>query len=255
VVATMLSNPQTGWYAWHDYNPAAVGGGQVKFEQVGTTTFITWDGVYTFSGTTAAAANQVQFQFDSASGIVVIAFGTVAAATSTLPTGEPHLVGFSPGGASIDPGSATFATDLPLTTSALEQAAMQLSASPTPVSSAVAGSTVVYTTTGINEFAPGAGLFIAVNVLSIGQLNPGVDLFFIGAPGCKAYVASLDVLQNMVGVTPTNSVSLPLPAGLPAGIGIFSQTISLIAPNSLPNGQNAFGMTVSNGVASVIASW
>ena len=34
-VATMLSNPQTAWYSWHDYNPAAAGSGQVKFEQVG----------------------------------------------------------------------------------------------------------------------------------------------------------------------------------------------------------------------------
>ncbi len=255
-VGTMLGNPQTGWYAWHDYNPGAAGSGQVKFEEVGTTTYITWDGVFNYGGTTVADANQVQFQFDSATGIVVIAFGTVSAAAHTgFVTGEPHLVGYSPGGASVDPGSMTFATDLPFTTSALDQLAMQLSASPAPVSSATSGSTVVYTTTNINEFAPGAGIYIGINVLSIGQLNPGVDLFFLGAPGCRAYIASLDVLQNMVGVTPTGTASLPLPAGLPSGLSVFSQSIALIAPNSLPNGQNAFGMTVSNGVESKIGSW
>ena len=68
-----------------------------------------------------------------------------------------------------------------------------------------------------------------------------------------ALIGSLDVILNMVGVTPTQSVLFPIPAGVPVGTTIWSQSASLIAPNSLPNGQNAFGLTTSNGVETFIS--
>ena len=106
------------------------------------------------------------------------------------------------------------------------------------------------------EFAPGAGIYVGINILSLTQIPaPGVDLAIIGAPGCPALIGSLDVTLNLVGVTPTNTSALPLPAGLPSGIQIFAQSAALIVPNSLPNGQNAFGLTTSNGIASTIGTW
>jgi hypothetical protein len=56
----------------------------------------------------------------------------------------------------------------------------------------------------------------------------------------------------MVGFTSTNSVTFPLPAGVPPGFQLYSQSVGLVTPFSLPNGQNAFGLTVSNGVRSYI---
>ena len=51
-----------------------------------------------------------------------------------------------------------------------------------------------------------------------------------------------------MGVTPTQTVTFPIRAGLPAGLELYSQSVALILPGSLPNGQNAFGMTLSNGM-------
>ncbi|MFY9341980.1 MAG: hypothetical protein WAT39_05805 [Planctomycetota bacterium] len=256
-VATMLANPQTGWYSWHDYNPAAVGSGQVKFEQVSPSlATITWDGVYNYSGTTAAAASTFQFQFDSSSGIVTIAYLTVSASTHTLVAGEPHLVGYSPAGASSDPGSITFATALPVTVGSVEMLPLSLAASPPPVSSAAAGSTTTFTTSNIPEFAPAAGLFVAVHIMSIGQIAaPGLDLGFIGAPGCPALVPTLDYTQAMVGASATQSVTFAWPAALPIGTTLYSQSAALFVPGSLPNGQNPFGMTTSNGIKSITGEW
>src|SRR5262249_21344836 len=63
-VATMLSAPQTAWWAWHDFNPAIVGSGLVKFEEIAGVAYITWDGVWDYGGTAAANASTQQFQFD-----------------------------------------------------------------------------------------------------------------------------------------------------------------------------------------------
>ena len=108
----------------------------------------------------------------------------------------------------------------------------------------------------IPEFAPGAGLYIALNILSLGQVAaPGIDLGFIGAPGCPGLVQSLDVTQSMVGTSPTQTVSFAVPASVSLGLQFFSQSAALITPNSLPNGQNAFGLTTSNGLASTTGQW
>lgn len=101
VVNTFLNAPQTGWWSWHDLNPAA--GGQVKFEEVGGIAYITWDNVRNFSGTTTADDNTFQLQFDTASGIVNFAYQTMSA------TGNGFLVGYSPGGPSNNPGSVHLA--------------------------------------------------------------------------------------------------------------------------------------------------
>jgi hypothetical protein len=131
---------------------------------------------------------------------------------------------------------------------------MSLSASPNPISTPTIGTTVTYQTDNMPEFAPGAGIFVGVNILSLSTIPaPGVDLFFIGAPGCAALIGSLDVVLNMVGVSSSQSVLFPIPAGVPVGTTIWSQSAALIAPNSLPNGQNAFGLTTSNAVETFIS--
>lgn len=253
-VATMLNtNAQAGWYAWHDYNPGAAGSGSVKFEEVGTTVYITWDGVYNYSGTSAADATQMQFQFDCASGLVTIAFGTVSAGFHTLAAGQPHLVGYSPGGASIDPGSIDFAIDLPVVTSDPELRAMSLSAAPAPA----IGATSTYTVVDVPENTPMTGVYLVTMFLSVTPLPGGFDLGILQAPGCNAYIASLDFdMGAQVTFAPTATWDLPLPASVFAvGNTFAAQAISLILPNSLPNGQNPFGMTVSNGIQTTIGPW
>ncbi len=242
------------FYAWHDYNPGEAGSGAIKTEQVGNVFCVTWDGVENYSTPLGPNPGTMQFQLDLTTGAVTMLW-TVVDANITSTFGSPHLVGWKAGGAITDPGSQVLATALPLTT-ASQLLPMTLAASPSPVSTPTTGSTVVYTTGAMPEFAPGAGIYVGINILSLTQIPaPGVDLVIIGAPGCPALIGTLDVVLNLVGVTPTNTSALPLPAGLPSGIQIFAQSAALIVPNSLPNGQNAFGLTTSNGIASTIGSW
>jgi hypothetical protein len=241
----------TAFYAWHDYNEFE--GGDIKTEQVGNLFCITFENVENYTLTNPSPnPGTMQFQLDLSTGACTMLWVTVDTDTTST-FGSSHLVGWKTSGVVTDNGSQVLATALPITTSE-NLVAMSLSASPNPISTPTIGTTVTYQTDNMPEFAPGAGIYIGINILSLSTIPaPGVDLFFIGAPGCAALIGSLDVILNMVGVTPTQSVSLPIPAGIPVGTTIWSQSASLIAPNSLPNGQNAFGLTTSNGVETFIS--
>jgi hypothetical protein len=230
--ATLLSAPQTAWRcAWHDLNPAAVGSGQVKFEEVGTTSYVTWDGVYDFTGTTAANANTFQAQFDRATGNVHLVWQTM----STL-GGTGFGVGYSPGGASANPGNTDISVALPATfsTASADVSPLTLAAGSRPI----LNTNVALTTTNIPAGSP-----IAVTILSFGQVNPGVDLGFLGAPGCRQHVTPG---SNTVFVAPAGSTVLNLfIPNVPAFVGmlVFGQAAS-ISP-----GVNALNVLTSNGVA------
>ncbi len=253
--AGFLNGVNAGIYAWHDYNEAEGGSGRIKREEVvvgsDTILYITWDNVENYSNPLGVNPGTMQMQLNLTTGVVTIVWTSVDANT-TSGFGSSHLVGYSPPGASIDGGSVNLATALPVVTSSLNMSALSLSASPAPV----AGVTVVYTTNNIPEFAPTSGLYVAVNIISVGSVPaPGLDLGFLGAPGCAALIASLDVTQSMVGASPSNTVSFALPLSVPAGIQFFSQSAALFLPNTLPNGQNTFGMTTSNAIASLVGAW
>ncbi len=207
--------------------------------------YVTWDAVFDYGTTTPET---MQYQFDLATGVVTMIWQSITG------QGNDYLVGFSPGGPSIDPGSTDLSVTLPTTILlGADYQALTLSASPVAISTATSGSTVTYTTDNMLAFAP--GVYIGMNILSMSQIPaPGVDLVIIGAPGCAALVGSIDLPQTMVGTTPTQSVSLTLPPGIPAGTTIYSQSVSLFQPNTLPGGLNSFGMTTSNGIASVIST-
>lgn len=244
-VATFLSAPQSSWRSWHDLNPASAGSGQVKFEEVGSVSYVTWDGVFSF-GTTNPETFQIQF--DRATGNVHFVWQTIGG------FGNGFLVGYSPGGASADSGNLDISAALPATfaTVAADQLPLSMTAAPAPIP----GGTVTFTTNDIPEFAPAAGLYVAVHILSLGQIPPpGLDLGFIGAPGCPAFVQTLDLTQAMVGASNSQSVSLTLPGTVSLGTVLYSQSAALFAPFSLPNGQNAFGLSTSNGMTSTVGAW
>ena len=228
-VSLMLSAPQTGWWAWHDYNPAAVGSGQVKFEQIGGVAYVTWDGVYDFAGTTPLSANTFQMQFDTASGAVHYVFLTMSSA------GNSRLVGYSPGGTSIDPGNTDLSVALPagITRAAVEQSALSIGASGRPI----LGTSINLVTNNILS-----GTFLGVTILSFTQINPGIDLAFIGAPNCFQNVG-LDI--SLVFIASGSSFAQPLPipssAGY-AGINLMAQSAAF------SSGANALGVVLSNGL-------
>ncbi len=248
-----LNAPATGFFAWHDYNVSE--GGQILYEEVAVSgsliACVTFVNVESYPGGVVNPST-LQFQMNLSTGTVTIVWVTVDGNTTSI-YGSAHLIGWGPIGASIDGGNLNLATAAPFVTSTLNVPPLALNASPAPISGPGSGTVVTYSTTDMPEFAPGAGVYIGMNVLSVNQVPSGLDLSFIGAPGCSAYVGTLDFTQTMVGISPSNSVTLTLPPGLPAGTIIYSQSVSLLTPNSLPNGQNAFGMTTSNGVKSYIS--
>jgi hypothetical protein len=254
--AALLGAAQTAFWSWHDYNPAEAGSGAVKYQEVAvgphTVACITWDGVENYSQPLAANPSTLQFQLNLSTGQVKLVWVSIDG-NATSQFGSGHLIGFSPGGASADPGPIVLATALPRTTSPDRQA-MQLSATPAPRSTATQGTLVTYTSTNIPEAAPGSGIYLGLNILSLaGVPAPGVDLGFIGAPGCLAHVLALNLTQALVGNTPTLSVAFQVPAGAPVGFELFAQSCALVVPFSLPTGLNSFGLVTSNGIRSYIS--
>lgn len=235
VLATMLNAPAGAYWGWHDYNPAAAGSGQVKFEESGGVAYITWDGVYDYGGTSPASANTFQMQFDTNSGNVSWVFQ----APSGL--GNGYLVGYSPAGASEDGGGKDLSAVLAasFTTGAVDVPPLVASASPTPR----LGATVQYQVTNVP-----VGTLLCVHLISFAQLNPGLDLGFIGAPTCNAYVVTAAGTSLLLfGAAPTFTSPITIPSqAFALGLTLYSQFASLSA------GVNALGVMTSNGINSNI---
>jgi len=231
-----------------DFNPGAAGSGQVKVEEIGGVAYITWDGVYRYS---VNSPETMQIQLDLASGVVTIVWQSQPA------SGFGLVIGYSPAGPSLDGGSQNFATFLPyLTAPDVNLTALALSGSPAPVSTGSSGTVVTLTTDNIPEYVPTAGVAIALNALSVNAgANLPLPLIGIDSPGCFLNVGSLDILQTMVGAPGTMSVTFPVPAGVPAGFTVYSQSIGIVAPNSLPNGLPGSGFITSNGLVLYISNY
>ncbi|MEO6594092.1 MAG: fibronectin type III domain-containing protein [Planctomycetota bacterium] len=133
--------------------------------------------------------------------------------------------------------------------------ALQLSASPAPISTGTAGTLLTYTIDNIPEAAPASGVYLGVTIVSLTPDLAGTALGFLNMPGCSLYVGSLDVTIAFVGGTPSLTTSLQLPAGIVCGMQFYSTAAALFVPNSLPNGLNAFGAVTSNGIASFVSSY
>jgi hypothetical protein len=194
-VGTFLSGVETSWRSWHDFNPAAAGSGQVKFEEIGGIAYVTWDGVYDFGGTSAANANTMQFQFDPSGNVTI-----VWVAMSGL--GNAHLVGYSPGGASADPGSTDLSVVLPTTITVGQAIA--------PLALANTNRPVVNTSMSFDTGNIPAGTAFGAVLLGLTRFNPPLDLTGLGMPGCFQYCDSLST-SLFVPTGTTNSVPFNVP--------------------------------------------
>jgi hypothetical protein len=228
-VEYMLSQAWPGWWIWHDFNPFAAGSGHVKFEEVGPISYITWDGVLDFSGTPAAAPSTFQFQFDRSTGAVHLVWGTMSLVGDT-----GFLVGYSPGGASRDPGGRDLTSALPGT----------FTVGPTDLAPAHASNARPVLGTSINlvtTYMPASSV-VGADILSFTQYNPGIDLTALGMLNCSQYVGLDSVLVFLpVAGTGTMALSIPNNPGF-AGLHVFSQGAAFVA------GVNPLGALSSNGV-------
>lgn len=226
----VLGAPSTAWYVWHLFDPSRQGSGQVKFEEIGALSVLTWDGV--LADPFNPFRSTFQFQFDRATGAVHYVFGTVNMLTVY---GGSAIVGYSPGGASGDPGnrdlSATLSTPFPVRDADVAPLDFTSSARPR-IGSA---------TNLLTQALPATTVFGA-DALSFTRFVPGLDLGGLGMPGCRRHVG-LDAVLVFLPAGGTGSLSLAVPANpVLAGVDVWSQSFAF-AP-----GVNACGVTTSNGL-------
>jgi hypothetical protein len=233
-VNSFLNATNTAWRSWHDFSPAIAGSGQVKYEESAAAIVVTWDGVWDFGGTGPANANTMQMQFDP-TGLVTFAWGNMSH------VGNGHLVGYSPGGNSLNPGNTDISA---LGTSIITlgpQDILPLVLAPT--SRPVLGTSWNLTTAQI----PVTGV-IGVDIF--GVADPGIlDLYLLGMPTCQLR-STLDVVLGpwvVGGATHNYSFAVPaLPTSL-IGFQLFTQSAVFQVPPL-----NPFGAITSNGVRGTI---
>lgn len=228
-IASWLASPRARWGCWHDFHPAAAGSGRVKFEQVGSMAYVTWDGVFSY-GTTRPAT--FQLQFDRATGTVTFAWGPVTTG------GNSWLVGFAAPGPNVDTGSRDLSVRLPgaFSLGVNEVAPPTLAASRPRI-----GDTIVFTTTSLPAAAT-AG----IQVLDTLRIDPGIELSGVGMPRCFQYVG-LAVAHFVPVASGTAMLSLPVPNDVVLmGLPIHGQT-AVFAP-----GANPAGITTSNGLTLIL---
>ena len=235
-----LNSTLGGIYAWHDYNVAESGSGQILAEEVAGVLYITFNGVESYASPETVNPSTLQFQLDLASGLVKMVFVSIDGnATSTY--GSSHVIGVTAPGASLDPISVNLASALPgeLLTTNPETVPLSLTASSRPIT----GTNWNLTTNNI----PATGL-LGVDVF--GLSDPGInDLFFLGAPGCGLR-ASLDVTSAWFVSGTTHAYSLPIPAN-PALINVNVYTTSSVF--QVP-AVNALGAITANGMQGKIGN-
>ncbi|MBL8751797.1 MAG: hypothetical protein JNK15_00745 [Planctomycetes bacterium] len=246
-IAEFLSRPAAMWCgSWHDYLPAA--GGSVTFHQTGSLVCFTWADVFSFGAPVFVPRDSFQMQFDLATGDVHVVWITLAG------FGNSYLMGYAPAGPLADPGVTDLSVAIPATfhVPATEVRRLTLRALQAPISTPSAGSGVLYTTDDMPEFAP--GVYLGMLAFSGSQVTaPGFDLGTIGAPGCAAFVGSLDVTFLLFGATPSQTETVYIPPGVPIGTTVYSQSIALFPPGALANGQNPLGIVTSNGLSSFVS--
>lgn len=241
-----LASTGTGYYSWYDYNDTEAGStGRIKYEEIGTILYITWDGVEGYQS--GVNPFTFQYQMDLSSGIVTLVWTAV---NPVGLAGREYLVGYTDAGPSTSLGAVDLPTALPIVTTS-DISPLALSASPAPVFT-LGGPTVpiTYTIDNVIDVVPPFGIGIPLLLFSFVPIPGGIDAGFIDMPGCNFYIATADIILIPSGTAPTSTLTLAIPQPLFPGLSFFSQAVSLFTPNSLPNGQNAFGGVLSNGLQS-----
>jgi hypothetical protein len=232
--AELLAFPQTTWACWADYAQNVAGSGLILYEQVGSVAYVTWNGVRTFSNPTVS--NTFQFQFDIATGNVTLVMNSVGAATVL-----PAVVGFSPGGPSLNPGSKDISALVGAGAIFLDPA--DRSVTLTALNTPRINSTWQLSATGI----PTNGV-LGVEVL--GLSDPAIDdLAVVGMPFCGLR-SSLDVLNPWFVGSSAHGYGLAIPNSLfVMGLNIYTTTAVFQLPPV-----NAFGAITSRGIRGTIGN-
>ncbi len=239
-----LNAPATGWWSWHDFNPAEAGGGSVWFEEDPSTAriYITWLGVES-SPTGVVNPSTFQMTFDPSLGVVTMHFVAIdSVGGATNPPGDGWIIGYSPGGASPDPGATNLGALMAGTGPHLalppgEVAPLALSSSGTPR----VGTTITLQTTNQTGFS------IGFTVLATTAADPAISLAPLGAPSCSELVdpaSGVAVMLSNGGLPGTGmgfAFLIPNNPGF-LGVALCGQSVWLDGT------ANAMGIVTSNGL-------
>jgi hypothetical protein len=234
--AELLAFADTQFALWHDFDQTDTGSGLILWEQVGTTVYVTWNGVHSFS---ASTPNTFQFQLDLATGNVTLVIQTMGGFASP----DAGVLGFSVGGPSPDPGATDFsALTGVVTIGDAGTAGLRLAANGQP---RIGNATFQLVTSDVPNLVP-----IGIQFFGTTQVNPGLDLTFLGMPGCFAYTdATLGSVTFPVALPAgTGSVTLPIPNNVAlVGTVLTAQSVAFTTAT-------AFGLATSNGLLIVVGN-
>ncbi len=199
------------WAVWRDFIPGTAGGA-VKSEEVAGILYITWDAVVGYVGTAAGTTpSTFQLQFDLTSGNVTFVFLSMdTVSVSGWTGGEGWVVGYSPGGASLDGGSRDLTATIPgsFLLPGADLSAIAFAAGARPIG----GTTIGLNTSNIGPTAP-------FGAVGLGFSNPALDLTGLGMAGCTQYTDNLVTLLFLPFGSPTASTAFAVPSA-PFAIGV-----------------------------------
>jgi hypothetical protein len=233
--ATLLDRPHAAWVVWRDFAPTPFG--NVWWEESQGIVSVTYLGVLGYvGGYLGSGQSWFQLQFDIATGAVTFVFGAMDPGG-----GYPYdyVVGYSPGGPSVDPGEVDLsAPGLSVQLGATDVLPLHLTASARPVQGAAIDLQV--------QNSPALALFGGI---TFGLADPALDLTSLGMPGCRQYT---DALATVLFFVPSGGVPpIPFTVPLAAGVELRCQAI-LYAPGSA---LTPLGAVASQGLQLTIGSF
>lgn|GEM_PF-3769622 len=142
------------------------------------------------------------------------------------------VVGFGPGGDAPDPGSRDLDQSLPFATNGPDRFPLEHGCTPPSL-----GAAMTFEVRNVEASA------VAFVMLGDSPISGGVDLGFLGAPGCRAYTNVVGSLVVSV-IQPAGAGSVPL--AVPSSPALLGATFTsqAVAPNS----GNALSLATSNGM-------
>lgn len=226
-VAELLNDPLTTFAVWHDFDQTDVGSGLILYEEVGGVAYATWNGVHSFS---SVLPTTFQFQLDLASGSVTLVFGAIGGIASP----DPGVVGFSVAGSSSDPGATDLSAFAGVVSLVDGAAGLGLVANGAPQ---IGNAAFSMTTTAVPGLIP-----LAIQFFGTAVINPGLNLTFLGMPGCFGYTNGDLVSLSVPVVAGSGTLNLPVPNN-PGLVGLVVSTQSLAFSAATP-----LGLISSNGL-------
>lgn len=214
----LLNAPNTMWCVWHDFDITTAGA--IRYDDNGSQIVITYDAVPNAFGAVTDVST-FQFVFDLITGSVSITFQAIdpiGVGPGNDPySGNPYLVGYSPGGANVRP---QYEADVAILSvqygAAADVAHTLLTSSPRPVFGSIIDYSVANLNAGFplgflyfsagNPFEPTGGLLLSF--LGVGKpgcllnfdLANSIGPFSFGAPGSVLTLDTNTVTPSMLGL-------------------------------------------------------